>query len=683
MSVASSNLISLLRLLDNDLSADTAIRLRQRLENDSQFADQYRQLVRVVQAAATPEELLEHVDDTDPFDVARFVEGSLPDKELSNFEQRCWKSESLLREVVSAWKAARDVSLLETVAGSEARARSIVSGLAGISESTGRSTVKEAADNSSAGSGSSHPVTTPVEVPLTESEVGDLPHLFVDPAPVVLQGSRRDSRLVVVAATAVLAALIAVFWYWRPVTQEFVQSEEETPRIESPQMKKPRDQHQNIAQDDSSGSQTPNDSVRQSPQDSPPLDQPGPRIVEDTRPGMNPGPSPPKPPVPDDPATMPLEEQAVVVVNWSKTEGVAAARSAPTDIWSGIQSRSASGLWTSNDRSQLLTLSYSRVSGELSGGATMIADANSLIEITAQTTDSSDVESADDSLLTPLLTVHRGRLAIEGLKAGQRLLVQVVGRILDVEATQNNTTIALERDAGETVLAAYRGAVRADGRRFTRRSWGRFSFSGEVTVFRPESPTDWYRPARDPVVPAAAICVAFNTAADFAQVAAQFETSADVVTGTIASQAALTCAVGAAQTIPTALAGRLAGSANEAHRNALIQWLVSRFRENAVVGESDLRLICRIQKANQTTTAAMLSWFRSAMLSQPPTTVQLSELVIALRDTSPLFTRQCAKTFLQQILNDPLSEYSASTPMNRAALTSIIGKVRTWQQSHK
>ncbi|MDG2130614.1 MAG: hypothetical protein P8K08_21620 [Fuerstiella sp.] len=682
--MASSNLISLLRLLDNDLSADTAIRLRQRLENESQFADQYRQLVRVVKAAATPEELLEHVDETDPFDVARFVEGNLSDAELSNFEQRCWASESLLREVVSAWKATQDVSLLETVAGSEARARAIVSGLADVPESTGLSTVKEAAGNSSSGTGSSHPVTTPAEVRLKESEVGDLPYLFVDPVPVVIKRSHRDSRLVAAAATAVLAALIAVFWYWQPVTQEFVQSDEdEIPRIESPQTKKPRDQRQEVVQDDSSELQMPNDSVRQSPQGSPPLNKPDTKIVEDTRPGMNPGLSPPLP-VKDDSATMPLEEQAVLVVNWSKTDGVAAARSAQTDIWSGIQSRSASGLWTSNDRSQLLTLSYSRVSGELSGGATMIADANSLIEITAQNTDSPDIESTNDSLLTPLLTVHRGRLAIEGLKAGQRLLVQLVDRMLDVEATRDNTTIALERGVGETVLAAYRGSVRADDRGFTTRSWGRFSVSGEVTAFRPkeEESTEWYRPPRDPVFPAATVCAAFNTAADFAQVAVQFETSTDDTIGTIASQAALTCAVGAAQTIPTALAGRLAGSANEAHRNALIQWLVSRFRENAVVGEKDLRLICRIQKIDPATMAAMLGWFRAAMLSQPPTSAQLTELVRGLRDTSPLFTRQCAKTFLQQILNDPLSEYSAAAPGNRA-VSSIIGKVRTWQQSNK
>ncbi|MHC4875604.1 MAG: hypothetical protein ACYTGL_03835 [Planctomycetota bacterium] len=131
------------------------------------------------------------------------------------------------------------------------------------------------------------------------------------------------------------------------------------------------------------------------------------------------------------------------------------------------------------------------------------------------------------------------------------------------------------------------------------------------------------------------------------------------------------------------LARKLAASNNEAHRLALVHWLITRFREDTVTGESDLRVICRVQQVDQSTATAMRSWFRSASAKLPPTTTQLTQLMTGLRDTSPLFTRQCAKYFLQQILNDPLSEYVPTAATNRTVMSTIARKVRAWQQSNQ
>lgn len=651
MSVAASNLIRLLRLLSNDLPADAAIRVRQQLADDVHFAKQYRQLTQVAQSSATPDELLGHAAGTDPVDVARFLDGSLADEELAAFEQRCWESTSLLREVVSAWNAIQNTELLEPAADSQERARAIVARL-----------------------------LSPLPA---ESEAGSFLQLRVESEPAVRKRPRRDSGLAIVAATVVLAVLFAAFRYWLPDTQQIAQPEESPSHGESLQNERPRSRIENIAQDDSDSSPAKPEADPQSPRNAVPINSPGTKIVQEERLEMRPKPQRPQPTVPQGPASLRPEGPTVVIAKWSQIDGIAAARATQSEVWSGIQSRSASGLWLSSQSSQLLTLSHSRVAGELSGGTTVIADADSLIEISAQSADSGKDAVKGESEFTPLLTVHRGRLAIEGLTAGQRLLVQVASRLVDVEATQDNTTVAVERKASETVLAAYRGEVRADDRRFTRRTWGRFDSAGEIAAFRPPRPTDWYRPARTSVVLAPDICQAFNTAADVVQVAARYEADPDVITGTIASQTVLHCSIEATQSISAALARKLAGSSNGAHRVSLIQWLISRFRDNSVVGESDLRLICRTQQMDQATTAAMLGWFHSAADGLSPTTAQLSELISGLRDTSSLFTRQCALTFLQQILGDPLPEYSVSAPNSRAVMSSIAAKVRAWQQSQR
>ena len=673
MSVASSNLISLLRMLDDTLPADVAVRLRERLADDVEFADQFRRVTKAMQQEVTAEKLLDHIDDVDPFDVAEFVEGTMTDEQQSEFEQRCWDSESLLCEVISAWKATNDAALTESETTTSERAHTVVSSLLGSSSAEAETRPVPAEQPEAAPS-----VTAGTQLPADDVSIA-----LKETEQSILDRPRRDSGLfIVIAGVAVALVLVAFQFFGRTTPDQIAHPEPDRSPSEGS-----HDEHRNVAQDDSADVIIPDGTVPRSPDDQEPHNDSKPQIAQDDTPrDMNRTPQETRGPqstTPDSPEAPSPDKRVVALVDWSDITGIAGAKSADSDVWSGIHSRVVNDLWKPNARSQLMTLSHSRASGDIPGGARAIADAESLIEFGTEASNDDSASDSDAAQTAPLVAVQRGRLAIDGLQNGQRVLVQVDGQTIDVEATRNNSTIAIERIAGETVVAAYRGEVRAGDRKLTRRLWGRLNSSGEVTAFRPQRPTDWYRDSADAVALSPVLCDAFNTATDIVQVAARFESSPDSLTGTIASQVALRCTVAAAQAIPVNLARKLAASNNETHRLTLVHWLITRFREDTVTGESDLRVICRVQQADQTTTAAMRSWFRSASAGLPPTTTQLTQLMTGLRDTSPLFTRQCAKYFLQQILNDPLTEYVPTAATSRTAMSSIARKVRAWQQSNQ
>ena len=77
MTVPSSNLLLLLRLLDNDLPAAIAAQVRARFEKDSVLASQYQRIQIIDAEEYSAEQLLQGVNTIDPDQAAAFVEGSL------------------------------------------------------------------------------------------------------------------------------------------------------------------------------------------------------------------------------------------------------------------------------------------------------------------------------------------------------------------------------------------------------------------------------------------------------------------------------------------------------------------------------------------------------------------------------------------------------------------------------
>lgn len=75
-------------------------------------------------------------------------------------------------------------------------------------------------------------------------------------------------------------------------------------------------------------------------------------------------------------------------------------------------------------------------------------------------------------------------------------------------------------------------------------------------------------------------------------------------------------------------------------------------------------------------------WSAAAISRQRPLLRQLTQLYDGLRPQKPLFVRQSAKYFLQQILGDPLNEYDPWMSADRAAMNTIARKMRAWQQAN-
>jgi hypothetical protein len=733
MPATPSNLISLLRLLDNDLTANVAARLRKRLAEDHQLAEQYGVLQDVMRQEATAETLLEDLGDVDPLDVAEFVEGEMPAERRDDFERKCRSSPSLLREVVAAWNAAREFASQHDEMNTVDRACLIVSNLLTTSapspdsqsarcistpvvhqSDASRAKGPMGANGAMRAAGSNESVPIVRVVPSAITSAPGVARNGVSVHPVSRRRSVRGRSLpgaefwIVVAGVLIAALALTIQILSQSGTDRTAHPERQGSPRKSPREQKPR-----MARDDSlppgpdkmpipSRDGMPESDVDHdalvrdsgSPDGDRPREQSGDRqrsrgdrvARDDTpkgRPPLPPGPRNPNAPAPDEPRTSAPNNRRATLVAWTDVDGIAGDKAADETAWAGIHSRSAAELWHSDVRSQLVTLPHSRVSGVLAGGPRIIADADSLIEVAAASPASEGTDGATSPIVTPLIAVQRGRLAIDGLRSGQRIRVQVDARQFDIEAAANDTTLAVERVSGETIVAAYHGKLRSSDQELTRRSWGRFDSAGTMTIFQPSRPTDWYdAPAAAPGLPQD-LCVAFNAAPNLVQLAAQLESSPDPMKGDLAAQVGLRCLVGQGQPILIPLARRLANSNQSAHRLALVDWLITRYRDDRATGEADLRIICRLLQTAPQTTAAMSGWFQSAVTGQAPTNAQLTELVTNLRDTSPVFVRQSAKYFLQHILNDPLAEYDPDAAANRTAVSSVTRKVRAWQLANQ
>jgi hypothetical protein len=667
------NLIRMIRLLDGELSADEAAPLRRLIANDLRLAEQYQQLTRVLQQPMSPDELLRHADKVDPLAVADFIEGRMTEPAQTRFERECWASNSLLREVVATRRAEQEAAATgwETVA--DERVRSVVSSLlAGREVEQPSAVVALEGRQKVVREESSEQETASVPPPVSL----DLPQIVVaaDPGP-VRPGTRLSTGKILAAVGLVLALVVLVAQFiGRPNVDQQARSgdpdREVGPKVSDPPTIIVREGPEPNDASPDKGPVNPdspdsNDGTGQNP------------IVR-KQPGTTPM---PEKPVPDPRTPLP---PPVELVEWSDIRGIVGVRDSAASEWSGLLNAKAADLWKSNARTQLFTLANSAVAGKAVNGTQLMAASDSLVEISAERkrrARGAPAATADDELI-PILQVHSGRLAFVGLNEGQRVIVQVGRESFEIRATRDETTIAIERDSQETVLAAYRGEASVDGHELTRRKFGRVDSAGSLSVFRPVRVNEWTRTKPGPVSLPADLCSEFNEAANLLQKAASVRQSPDAATGYVATQVALQCSASGSQPLPLNLARQITGSGNEIHRQTLVQWLVTRVQQNPSAGDADLKLLFRLQQVDRQTARKMTGWFLAAAEGRRPTIMELTELTTGLHGSAPLFTKQCAKFFLQKILGDPLTEYDPRAPANRTALSSVTRKVRAWQQAN-
>jgi hypothetical protein len=664
------NLIRMIRLLDGELSADEAAPLRRLIANDLRPTEQYQQLTRVLQQPMSSDDLLRHAGKVTPLSVAKFIEGRMTESEQARFERKCRTSNSLLREVVSTWRAEQEATATgwETVA--DERVRSVVSSLLKLPDVEPPPVMAESETRQKAVQENCPELKAASILPPVST---DLPQIVVAVAPEpVRPGPRRPKGKIFAAAAIMLALVLLVVQY--------------IGRPDVNQQARPGDPEREVSPENSD---PPTMIVREEPEQKDALPDKRPVIPKspDPKDGTEQNPivrkepsSTPMPdkPVPDPGVTLP---PPVELVEWSDIRGIVGVRDVAASEWSGMLNAKAADLWKSNARTQLLTFANSAAAGKAVNGAWLMAAADSLVEISAERKQESRNAVTDEELI-PICEVQFGRLALVGLNEGQRVIVRVGGESFEVRATRDETTIAIERDGQETVLAAYRGEAAVDGHELTRRKFGLVDSVGSMSVFRPLQVYEWTRSQPGPTSLPADLCAEFNESEDLVQTAASVRQSTDPVTGYVATQVALQCSASGSQPLPLSLARQIAGSGNEIHRQTLVQWLVARVQRNPSTGDADLTLLFRLEQVDRQTETMMTGWFQAAAEGRRPTAMQLTELTTGLRDPAPLFTKQCAKFFLQKILGDPLTEYDPQTPASRTALSSVTRKVRAWQQAN-
>mgnify|MGYP001463327876 CR=1 FL=1 len=572
MSAAASNLNHLLRLLKDDLPADVADRLRERLREDAELAQKYQTLLELTEQVWNVDTLPEDDETSDPAEIAEFVEGGMTSAQQVAFEHRCWSSDGLLREVVAAWNAMREATLDEPDDESLAKARSVVQDLfAAFPPLPSEGTQEQPAEKRY-----SLPKATPLPgapaaadrngtAPAAADRNGTAPAAADRNGTVVVsrrshRKGRRSKRYVsgawlVAGGVLVVILVLAIRMFTQTSSDSMAQPDRdlapvvpdsqrppslvdddtvprEVPEEVLPQTAPQQPNQGSLVQDDdSTGTSEPLSPQRERPRDDPNLatQNPVPRdTVPDTRPNNQPDQNSPQVP--------PVPRPTVSLVAWSEISGIVGDKRADGDLWSGIHGRSVADLWHSRVRSQLVTMPDSRAAGNMTGGLQIIADGDSLIEVGAVENDGSTATVSEGTMITPLLAVQRGRLAIDGLRSGQRIQVEVAAQRIEIQATVDDSTLAIEHLNGETVVAAYRGRLRSGNQSFTRRSWGRVGAAGTMKSFRPQQLDDWYRQQPKSSIPAK-MCDAFNAAPDLVQLATSMEASRDTAESKIAVRA--------------------------------------------------------------------------------------------------------------------------------------------------
>ena len=651
---APSNLIHLIRLLDGNLSTGEEHTVRSHLAGNAELLDQYRYLAQVVRHPMTAEELMQHTDEVDPSEIADFLEQRMTTSEQAVFEQRCWSSDSLLREVVSNSRADAEVSASFGDVPAAAHVQTVVAAVLAHAGSTveplqsavGRepATVPE-------------PLTFPASLPQIELSGSPLP---------IRRPSRRSSGVAMAAAGLILVVLffgLQVVWKNDPDRQA---QQDDTDRTVRPEQ---NDSSRPIVYD------APESRPDFQPDDPEPLEQP------DSTPIVKNDPQDNTPTIPQAPQPKPFVPPVRTVVEWSEIRGIAGVLNTDTNVWSGILARDVAELWKSNASTQLLTLADSTVSGEAVNGARLIADADSLMTISAVWKSNSRTSQSDGELV-PVCEMQSGRAAFDGLLKGQRVIVRVNGQSYDVIAGSDDTTIAFESETSGTVLAAYRGEVTVEGETLSRRQWTRINRAGELTSFRPQQLKNWLLTRPRPSELPAELCASLNQSPSLIREAANLRRSPDSMTAYAATQITLQCSTSASQPVSVQIARQIANSRIEAQRETMVTWLVARSRQPQT--GSSLGIICQAIQADPTITREMTGWFAAAARSRPPTAKQLAELLQTLDGTAPIFTRQCAKYFLQQITGDPMNDYdpAANVRQRKAARSRITSVVRRIQQGN-
>ena len=669
MSTASQlGLRTLLRLLRGELTLPQGIAVREQLAADLNSARRFAKLMEVSQNSATSAVVLAHFDDISIDDVAAFVDGTLPASEEAQFEEQCWLQESLLREVVANWNSTSAVS--EDAAAAITENRMLQISLAAVKATDA------AAEPNEFALPESQPVSRAVGRPVKHRR-------------------KFSGRAAAVATAAVLAivAIVAIMLRERLSTPDDIVSDPLDNDL--PDLNPDRESIVQDVVNPGSNNLAPKGPDRVVPND--PLVPPDPGNsgekmvnVPDANPGITPV-DPPNPimvPDPDSPQRV-SSALAALVETWNDDGGIVVVRSPSTGVWCGVRSSAAEVIRTTSAVATVMTLQNSRGELSLVGTGQMILDGESSVEILApdrvvaggaDSTDSNVPPSADSG---GCVLLNYGRVVFNQLQAGKSLTVRIAEVTYSLAATDENTSIGIDWTGEFPVFAVFRGEATVDDHRLTRRVWARSDSVRGLTEFSDiADDANWTRKRVTTNEVPRSLAVSVNKS-DLAVVAvADLQADNNPMIAFHATQVLLQCSGTLELPVPAEAIRATAFSPVESVRHSLVYWMLLKLKHDRgrdpQLSDSLLQPI-GFEIDEQ---AILKEWFFAANTGQRPTQQHLTELQTALRNTGPVFGRQCAKYFLQTILSDPLTEYDPGSPNDRTALNSITRKMRAWQQKN-
>ena len=642
MSIATGDLLKLVRLMEDRLEAADGVRVRERLAVDKDLLTGWRTLARVLEHEVSHDdpraaELIE------PERIAAFIEERLDPSEAAHLEQICWNHPALLREVVSAFRAFYDdesETPAEQAVTQQAMRRmdTIVSQQCSMPPSQPQPPPRHRNNGSSSAPAVSPSQPAEQRAPRRVRRESSRPVLTRRASSAAARTSRGRFSPGLIAVSAVVLLLVAGWFVFsrlsgsRTTAPGTIVNEPPT-HAPSPPPKAP-DRPRNPS---GLAHRPPDGGISGSP---------------DSGPGST-SPDKKTQPTPDGGSA-----HSVVGIKWNSLSGIVAARRRDRNRWAGILAL-AGRKSTAADPVIVRTLPGSRIAGHLPTGAGMILDGNSEVRVSVGGTDGSVFN----------IEPRQGRVAVVNLDSGDQVRCQIGTRTWTVQSRAEKTSVGFtrrDRQAKTWDLLAWNGGVTVDAVPLSAGhslKWDGDAFGDPVPL---GGQSDWRSASRPKSVLPRAQTDRCNNSNDLATALLDVakQGNADQQTATIAMGFSLD---------PVTAVPAAAVSSDSRQRTAAIGWLLAATESSPVTRRVWNRLESAIDSRGQD--IKLRRWFAAIKSGRKPQAADLGRLVHGLLPRQPLFVRQCAINFLRQITNLPLAEYHPERP-TRAALKSVALQVR-------
>jgi len=651
MNTVTPSLLTLLKLREGQLSPAAGVAVREQLATDSKLLRRWKRLAQIADQKLTLDDIFKN-SEVDEELIAAYVEERLTPREQAAFESSCWQEETLIREVIAAYRAERFEKSMADI--SEKYAQHTTHAVKKMSESVQRE-MRQSEELYSFDRylGAIEDYVKPV-VSLPSGE----PVRLEKSSGVVSHPRGRYQKFIYGGAAVLLFTVLPAYFMWiredtepREKTIADSPAQQQSPVIpvplQTPQPDSdpelvvvPADQHRDrrplIAPDVDNELQTPA-VVAQKPE----------RMQQ------------------------PLVDS--FAIHWSRLVGVAGIRNETRSNWQGILAAGQELNLKAESSIRIRTLPFSWLQAKYSSGKTvfteMVLDVDTEIELMMENTGQ---RTADILQASVDLKLFSGRIAFTQLQAGSVLRYHTPSRDWLLEIEQDGTSIAFrQQEPGQSELMVYAGGLRLSD-----------TISREELLLKPDqmlivkgerisvplklSGNQRWRTSSAKAFPLDTAFVAeLNHSEDL--LAALMQNSPDRSRREQLSGVNLGIALDPREAVLQA-----SSSPSELQRTAAIDWMLTT-RDKSTLAAVWKQIL--LTAGANAVSPAVQTWFQVARGEVPAGQGLLGELSAGLEARQPLFVRQSSIHFLRQLTRLPLAEYDPDAP-TPVAINSIRQKLR-------